>query len=368
MTGSLAGWKQIRAGWIESPLDAFPGAMENPTMATRSAHPPKPSQPVERPGLRGLLRAWAKPAIAAAAVLIAAVLLHRTLSNYSVADLADAVAKVSAARLVTAAGFAAASYLCLTGFDYLALRYAGKPLAYPRAALASFTSLSLGHNIGFAALSSGAVRYRFYSRWGLDAVDVGKVILFCGTTVGLGLMTVGGVALLAMSETATDLTGLGRGAVRALGAANLALVGAYLLLAATRHAPFRLWRWEMEIPSLRLALAQVAVGTLNFFFVAACLHQATAAVADVPFFGVASVYVIANATALVSHVPGGWGVIETVVMRLLSGADVIGAVLAFRIVYYLVPLALGAAALGISEMTLRRRGSRGRGRAYAAAE
>lgn len=327
-----------------------------------------PDHPNKRRGWWAGVRRIAKPALAVAAVLLAAFLLYRTLSNYSAADLAAAIAKVPYARLAAAAGFAAASYLCLTGFDYLGLRYAGRPLSYPRAALASFTSLSLGHNIGFAALSSGAVRYRFYSRWGLDAGDVGRVILFCGATVGLGMMVLGGVALIAMSDTASELTGLGRSAVLALGGANLALVGAYLLLCGMRRMPFRLWHWEMEIPSLRLALAQVAVGALNFTFVAACLHQATAAVADVPFFGVASVYVIANATALVSHVPGGWGVIETVVMRLLSGADVIGAILVFRIVYYLAPLALGATALAISELLLRRHGDPAGRRELAAAE
>ena len=311
---------------------------------------------------------WAKPALAATAVLIAAVLLYRTLSNYSAADLAAAIAMVPWARLAAAAGFAAASYLTLTGFDYLALRYAGRPLAYRRAALASFTSLSLGHNIGFAALSSGAVRYRFYSRWGLDAADIGKVILFCGTTVGLGMMTLGGIALVAMSGLAAELTGLGRRTVIGLGAVNLGFVGAYLLLARLRSEPFRFRGWRIEVPAFRLALAQVGIGAANFAFVAACLHQATSAVADVPFFGVASVYIIANATALVAHVPGGWGVIETVVMRLLPRAEVIGAVLVFRIVYYLVPLALGGAALAISEMVLRRDADRTGATDFAAAE
>ena len=322
-------------------------------MAEKVIHPTRRGRSSVWPGRWGSARRLAKPALAVAAILVAAALLYRTLSNYSVADLADAVAKVSTVKLMAAGGFAAASYLCLTGFDYLALRYAG---------------LSLGHNIGFAALSSGAVRYRFYSRWGLDAVDVGKVILFCGATVGLGLMTLGGVALVTMSGTAAEITGLGRATVLALGAANLSLVGAYLLLAGLRRAPFRLWRWRMELPELRLAFAQVGIGALNFSFVAACLHQATSAIADVPFFGIASVYVIANVTALVAHVPGGWGVIETVVMRLLSGAEIIGAVLVFRIVYYLVPLALGAAALAISELALRRKENLAGGETYAAAE
>src|SRR5690606_20540795 len=102
---------------------------------------------------------------------------------------------IPAANIALAFAFAACSYLCLTVFDFLALRYAGKPLSYPRAALASFTSLAIGHNVGVAALSSGAVRYRFYSRWGLDAEEIAKLIVFCAVTVSLGLVTLAGLCL-----------------------------------------------------------------------------------------------------------------------------------------------------------------------------
>jgi uncharacterized membrane protein YbhN (UPF0104 family) len=91
--------------------------------------------------------------------------------------------------------------------------------------------------------------------------------------------------------------------------------------------------------------------------VAACLHQALAAVAEVAYPGVASVYVIANATALVSHVPGGLGVIESVVMYLLPQKDLIGPLLVFRFVYFLVPLGLGSILLAVTELFYRRRSS-----------
>ncbi|MGO7859663.1 UPF0104 family protein, partial [Rhizobium ruizarguesonis] len=81
-------------------------------------------------------------------------------------------------------------------FDVLAIRSLGKSLPYSRIALASFIILSLGHNIGFAGLISGAFLYRFYSRWGLTAEDVAKIILFFGVTVGLGLITLGGLAMI----------------------------------------------------------------------------------------------------------------------------------------------------------------------------
>jgi uncharacterized membrane protein YbhN (UPF0104 family) len=305
-------------------------------------------------------RIW-KPLIAVAAFALAGFLLYRTLRSYSPEELVAAVTAIPLARLAGAAGFAAASYVCLTGFDYLALRYVGKPLPYPKVALASFSALSIGHNIGLAFLSSGAVRSRFYSRWGLNAEEVAKLILFCGITVGLGLMVLGGLALLLRSELAVEITGLSRPIVISLGVGCLALPSLYLVLSAFVRKTLRIWRWSLTMPPLRLALGQAVIGAVNFAFVAACLHQVLAAVTDVAYVGVASVYVIANTTALMSHVPGGLGVIESVVIYLLPGENLIGPLLVFRFVYFLLPLGLGSVLFLTTELVYRRKGA-----AYAA--
>jgi uncharacterized membrane protein YbhN (UPF0104 family) len=295
------------------------------------------------------------PYIAVAAIALAAFLLYRTLSRYSMAEIAASVAAIPAHRLFFAAGFGAASYLCLTFFDYLALRYVGHPLPYRKAALASFVALSMGHNIGLAALSSGTIRYRFYSRWGLSAGEVAKVVLFCGMTVGLGLVTLGGAALIMRASLAEDITGLDRPLVIGLGALCLAAAAGYVALAAFVRKPIRIRRFEMAMPPLHLAFGQIAIGPLNFACVAACLHQALAAITDVGYLGVASVYVIANVTSLITHVPGGLGVIESVVMFLLPGANLIGALIVFRFVYYLVPLAIGLPLFLTTELLFRKR-------------
>ena len=300
---------------------------------------------------------WWMSVLASAVVSLAAFLLYRTLSRYSLDQIVASVRAIPAERLGMAGLFAGASYLCLTGFDWLALRYVGRPLSYRLAALASFTSLSLGHNIGFAALSSGAVRYRFYSRWGLTTDQVAKLILFCGFTVGLGLTILGGSALLFRPELARDITGLQKPIVIALGVACLGLASAYVATAALhrRGQVIKVRTWSLYMPPLRLAVAQVIVGPLNFACVAACLHQALAAVTDVEYLGVASVYVIANVTSLITHVPGGLGVIESVVMFLLPGANLIGALIVFRFVYYLMPLAIGLPLFLATELLFRKR-------------
>ena len=306
----------------------------------------------------GWFRRFLGWAVTLVALLLSCYLLYRTLSRYDWEELVQAVTAISLRQLFLALAFTAASYLCLTGFDWLALRYAGHPLSYPRAALASFTSLSLGHSIGFAALSSGAVRYRFYSRWGLSAEEVAKVIVFCGFTVGLGLSVLGGIGLIANPGLAERVIGMGRGMITLIGGICLAWPAAYILLAGFLGGrAVHIRRRRLEMPRFWLAMAQTAVGTLNFAFVAAALHQAISALADVPYLEVATVYVSANVATLITHAPGGLGVIESVVLYLLPQAHLIGAVLVFRFAYFLLPLFIGSILLVLSEALLSRPGA-----------
>ena len=291
----------------------------------------------------------------AAAICLAVLLVYRSLGRYSLEEIEESVGAIPKWRLASALGFVACSYLCLTGFDALALRYAGKPLSYPRTALASFTSLSIGHNVGLAALSSGAVRYRFYSRWGLSAEQVAKVIVFCGMTVGLGLATLAGLALLLRPGGDPNLLGLDRPAAILLGLLCLALPLAYVLICAFVRRRLRLWSWSFEPPRPALAIGQIVIGTLNFSCVAACIHQLLAGFSDAGYLDVASAYVTANIAALVSHVPGGLGVLEATMLSILPEAASIGALVAFRVLYFFVPLTIGVPTLIASEAYYRRR-------------
>src|SRR5690606_12596845 len=95
---------------------------------------------------------WFMPLVAVAALMLAGFLLHRVLGRYSLDEIVASMTSIPANRIGMAAVFAACSYLCLTGFDWLALRYVRQPLPYRKVALASFVSLSIGHNLGLAAL------------------------------------------------------------------------------------------------------------------------------------------------------------------------------------------------------------------------
>lgn len=273
---------------------------------------------------------------------------YRAFGDHSPAEVVAAVRQIPPRNLALATLFTLASYTCLTGFDAMALHYLGRTLPYPKIALTSFVSLSIGHNVGVAALSSGTLRYRFYSEAGLSAVEVGKIILFCGVTVGLGLGTLGGLVLALRPGPAGAMIGIDPAWARAAGVGLLALAAGYVLAAARVRRPLRLRGHEIGLPRPRLAAAQIVLGTANFAFVAAVLHQLLAEAVD--YGEAASIYVLGSVAALVSHVPGGLGVIEYVIALLVPGGNVVGALLGLRIIYFFVPLLFGSALLAATEI------------------
>ncbi len=304
-------------------------------------------------GSRGLRRLH--PWIGAAAFAVAAVLVYRTLHRYSLQQILDSLSMISLHRLVLGAACTAGSFLCLTGFDALAVRYTGSDLPYRKIAFASFTSLSIGHTLGFAAFSSGAVRYRLYSGWGLSAGDVARIIVFSGVTVGLGMATVSGGISLLHAALVAQLFGIERSVVIVLGLLLLAVVAAYVGLAAFVHRPIRIRNFELPVPPLKVALAQIALGTIDPLLVSAVLYQMLKSLTHIGYLPVVMSFIAANFAAIVSHVPGGLGVIEAVVLSLVPGANVIGALLAFRAVYYLIPFVIGSLLFSASEVMRRYR-------------
>jgi uncharacterized membrane protein YbhN (UPF0104 family) len=295
------------------------------------------------------------PWIAAAAFALAAFLVYRALQRYSMSEVLVSLQAISVRHLLLGAAFTAGSFICLTGYDTLAVRYSGRRLPYRKIALASFTALSIGHTLGLAALSSGAIRYRFYTGWGLSPGDVGRTVLFCAMTVALGMATAGAIATLSQPALVAQMLEIAPPIVVAVGVLLLLAVLTYLALAAFVHRPIRIRDFELPVPRLSLALGQVVVGAGDFLMVSAVLHQMLSATAEIGYFPVAATYIAANAAAIVTHVPGGFGVIEAIILSLVPGANVVGALVAFRALYYLVPFLIGCVALATAEIVRRQR-------------
>ncbi|HSD26660.1 MAG TPA: bifunctional lysylphosphatidylglycerol flippase/synthetase MprF [Vicinamibacteria bacterium] len=296
------------------------------------------------------------PLVGAALFFAAIAVLHRELRDVHYHELSAALRGLPAGGVLLALALTTLNYIVLTGYDQLAVGYAGLRLHRGRVALTGFLSYAISNSLGFGMLSGAAVRFRSYTRWGVGAAGLSRIVLFQTTTFWLGLLVLGGATLgFAPHPWLRALPGAGL--ARGLGLALLGLGLAYALLPLVRRAPLRLGRFEVPVPTARLAAGQIALSVLDWGLAAAVL-QALLPTGAVPFGELLGAFLAAQIAGLVSHVPGGLGVFDTLMVLALRpylpAASVLPALVLYRAVYYLIPLAVALALLVVDEVRERR--------------
>jgi glycosyltransferase 2 family protein len=297
---------------------------------------------------------------------LAAWLLYQVFREYSLSEIVQSVRDIPPANLALALVFAFLSYLCLTGFDWAGVRYVRNDLPYPKIALASFVALSIGQSVGLSGLSSGALRYRYYAHWGMSGEDVAKIVLLSGVTVGIGMAVLAGIVMVVNPADAAAVLRLQESVVIVIGVACLASTLLYVALAAFLRTPLKIRTWSFQMPTWQIAVAQVVIGTVNFAFVSACLWQVMAASADVSYLKAATAFVLANVAILITHAPGGLGVLEATVRHVMGDQASIGSLVAFRVIYFFIPLFIGLPLSLVVEAVFKAR--KGGGEAQAGAD
>jgi phosphatidylglycerol lysyltransferase len=283
--------------------------------------------------------------------------LHHLLGQYRWRDILAHVHAIPPAKILRAALFTVAGYGCLTLYDALAVRFAGARVPYPRIALISFMGYAIGHNVGFNTLSGGAVRYRAYAALGLGAKQIATIIGFGTLTFFLGAGFLLGLSLLTQAGMSGSALHVHASIAMLAGGLLLAAVAAYLWLVCTRHEPLRIRRIEIPIPTPRVAFAQVAVACADLLCAAGVLYVLLPQQAAMSFGAFAGIYLIAIAAGLITNVPGGIGVFETVLLLLLQSVPkdrLLGALVAYRAIYYFAPFAVALALLGAHELWVHR--------------
>ncbi len=285
--------------------------------------------------------------------------LHHVLKGYHYHDIREQIRLLSPALIFLALGLTLADYGLLTCYDTLSVRYIRRPLAYRKICLASFVGYAVSHNVGFSALSGAPLRYRFYSAWGLSGVDVAKIVAFNGLTFWSGFLGLGGTLLVVAPEVLPYSGHLPLGSARVLGFLLLSLPIAYWVICFFHRREFRFRQWTMETPPGLLSVAQVGVSALDWSLACGVLYVLLPAEAGLDFPKLLGIFLFAQVAGLTSQVPGGLGVFETVVlMSLPPGAPtsaVAGALLVYRVVYYLVPLLLAVTLLAGYELLAQTR-------------
>jgi phosphatidylglycerol lysyltransferase len=309
----------------------------------------------------GLLRAfWGRVRAFIPVPLFLAALwaIHHEMAEFRIQDVLAAAGALPWQSLSSAIGFTALSFLVLTGYDTLGLRYTGRPLPYRQSAFASFIGYSFSQALGFPLLTGAPLRYRLYSGWGLSFAEVRDLVTFYTATFWLGFATLAGVVFVAAPVEVPDHLRLPLVALRPLGAALLVLTTAYMVWCARRRPAMRLRSWVLQPPPLRIAVPQVIISVLDWAVAGAVLFVLLPPGSQLTYIAFLGIFLLAQIAGLVSHIPGGLGVFEAVIIVSLPAAipesQVLGSLVVYRAVYYLLPLLVGSVALGAYELRERR--------------
>ncbi len=303
---------------------------------------PVPALPSQR---MVVWRRLAGPLLSVGMLCLALWALHLLAREVNYHQVRRYVHSLSAGRLLLAALFTLFGYAVMTLYDRFALASIGHPLSWRRVTLISFISYAFSNALGMSLLVSGSIRYRFYLQNGLTAGEVGRVVLFCTTSFWLGLLALTGVTLLWV-PLPPDLPlapfSLPFGAVMTL------LPLAWLLGGRIRR-PLRIGRWRVNMPSSATGLKQILVGAFDWGLAAAVLYVLMPDALNNGFGHFLAIFVIAQIIGLISHVPGGLGVFEAVMLAGFGAtgnaaltAPILGALAAYRVIYYLLPLCTAA--------------------------
>ena len=298
------------------------------------------------------------PALVALGLATAAfVVMKRELRHHSFRELRETVRGLPGIQVAQASLLTALSYLVLTGYDALALTALKIKLPYRRTMLASFLGYVFSNNVGLSVLGGGAARWRVYRGFGLSTLDVAKVVAFCAVSFWLGLLALAGAVLCFAPDLVAAPIGVPLPLARAAGVLLIAISSSYVLLCRWRREPLRWRRFELELPTARVAAAQIVVSLVDWTVAAAVLYVLLPVETRPPFLPFLGTFLAAQIVALASHVPGGIGVFELLMTTLLQPSQkagvVLGALVAYRFLYYLLPLAVGMVVFALHELHRR---------------
>lgn len=290
--------------------------------------------------------------------MLAAWSVYNQLRGYHWHDLITNIHQMPASRIWLALWLTLASYLVMTTYDFLALKYIRHPLAYGKTALASFLGYAFSNNVGFSMLAGASIRYRIYTAWGLSAIEITQVVLFCSVSLWLGFLGLSGIIFTFEPLSLPQAAHLPFVSTRPLG--FLLLLGLLVYAALTLFSPksIRIKEWRFALPSWPLATGQLLVAALDWFLAGMVLYALLPPAAGLPTAFFLTIFLTAQLGGLISQVPGGLGVFESIVLLLMPpripAPQLLGALIVYRGIYYLLPFLAAIVMLGAEEVWRRK--------------
>lgn len=297
--------------------------------------------------------------VAALIVFVAALwALHREISHFKFSEFRVYIHKLSVLQLSIAIVGTIAGYFALIGYDCFAMRYVQRRLSYRRIALTSFVGYAFSMNIGQSVLSGGAVRMRLYSSWGLGAGEITRIIGFNIVVGFIGQLLAGGILFSFGDFTPPGTVQLPFQSFRGLGIVLLLGVAGFFILIGMKRSAIQIRNWKFELPPLRIAVPAITLATIDWLLAGTVLYFLMPQDAGLGIWHFLGIVLISQTFGLISMVPGGLGVFETAMIHLLPdsipNSTALSALIAYRVIYYLVPFILAILLLGGHEIATRK--------------
>ncbi len=303
---------------------------------------------------------WKRLGIAASLIIIglAIMTLARTLKGVDSGVILVALTEKSPGQIALAALCVLGAFCTLTFYDFFALRTLGVThVPYRIAALSSFTSYSIGHNIGATVFTGGAIRFRIYSDYGLNAIDVAKICFISGLTFWLGNIFVLGIGMTVHPDAAGMMDLLPSPINRLIGLGCIAGIAIYLIWIAMGDDRRELGQngWKVVLPSGRLTLLQILIGVVDLGFCALAMYLLVPSTPEIDFLSLAVVFILATLLGFASHAPGSLGVFDAAMLVALpqfGKEQLLATLLVFRVLYFVIPFTLAISIMGTRELWL----------------
>src|SRR6195952_1953637 len=303
---------------------------------------------------------WKRLGIAASLVIIVLAVTHlvRTLKGVDSGIILTALTDIAPHRIAMAALCVVGAFCTLTFYDFFALRTIGKThVPYRIAAMSSFTSYTIGHNIGATVFTGGAIRFRIYSDYGLTAIDVAKICFLSGLTFWLGNLFVLGLGMAWHPWAASAMDLLPPAANRLIAIGCLVGIGAYFIWLVLGKERRELGQngWKVVLPSARLTLLQILIGVVDLGFCALAMYLLMPAQLGIDFVSLAVVFILATLLGFASHAPGSLGVFDAAMLVALpefGREQLLATLLVFRVLYFLIPFGIAISIMGARELWL----------------
>src|ERR1700690_2611077 len=303
---------------------------------------------------------WKRLGVAASLIIIAFAIttLVRTLKGIDTSVMLVALTDIPPQHIALAALCVVSAFCTLTFYDFFALRTIGKKhVPYRIAALSSFTSYSIGHNIGATVFTGGAIRFRIYSDYGLSAVDVAKICFLSGLTFWLGNTFVLGIGMAWHPWAASAMDQLPPSVNRLIALGAVAAIVAYFVWLTLGEKRRELGQngWKVTLPSAPLTLVQILIGVVDLGFCALAMYLLMPMQPDIDFISLAVVFILATLLGFASHAPGSIGVFDAAMLVAIpefGREQLLATLVVFRILYFIIPFGIAISIMGTRELWL----------------